>query len=84
MASMAKDSRLATSVATTIAARLLGMTGLPPLRRKLSASRNPNGAYPTRLAATSKPVQYLGQGLARNAQGAMPWSRQPVKGYRLA
>ena len=81
---MHSDNSAPTSVATAIADRLLGITGLPPLRMKLNASRKPNGAYPTRLAATSKPVQYLGHGLARKAHGAIPWSRQPLNGYRLA
>ena len=81
---MHSDNRAPTSVATAIAARLPGIIGLPPLRKKLSASRKPRGAYPTRFAPTSKPVQYFGHGLARKAQGAMPWSRQPLNGYRLA
>ena len=36
------------------------------------------------LMMTSKPVQYLGQGWNKNAQGATPWLRQFSNGYKLA
>jgi len=55
-----------------------------PDRSRASASKKPSGAYPIRLATTSKPVQYWGSGANKKSVGATPCSRHPVKGYRLA
>jgi hypothetical protein len=49
-----------------------------------SASKNPSGPYPTTLAATSKPVQYLGSGAPEKPRAQCPGRASRSNGYRLA